>query len=299
MPKKTSPDHQAVLTQGSVPMKYLPELVRGEVAAVMGFSLVWFGVCAVLQDMKHSVLIVVMSCLLIRSSSAETLILQAGYTETNSITIATNEAVVIDYLDAQEGRAIYRGGSVTNTVWIRNGSAFAGPCEVTFESPGNAIVTFHRIHSPAVKTVVLAANETNTVTVSSNQILKFFPCFSTPGGGVMAKISRGAMTTTLAVSEGTQPFEFGAELNGPLTVELIGSSYLSDEPPLPDYRNFFTYYLNEDFLQVTANGYLQGPPGSYEVLVEKSNNLTNWSPVMVQATATAETRAFYRLRIQK
>jgi len=64
-------------------------------------------------------------------------------------------------------------------------------------------------------------------------------------------------------------------------------------------RQIFTYYFTDDFLQFTAEGYIKSPTGTFEVLVEKSTDLTQWLPVMVQNTATADSKAFYRLRIQK
>lgn len=65
------------------------------------------------------------------------------------------------------------------------------------------------------------------------------------------------------------------------------------------YRQVYSYFLTEDFLEITADGYLKGPSGTFEVVVEKSTDLTQWLPVVVQNTASSDTRAFYRLRIQK
>jgi hypothetical protein len=43
---------------------------------------------------------------------------------------------------------------------------------------------------------------------------------------------------------------------------------------------------------------IQGPTGAFQIAVEKSINLTNWSPTILQDVRDDQ-KAFYRLRITK
>ena len=58
------------------------------------------------------------------------------------------------------------------------------------------------------------------------------------------------------------------------------------------------YTFNEDFVAFPQLGYLQTPPGNFEIVVEKTTNLTNWFPVLSHNTTTDQ-RAYYRFRIAK
>ncbi len=226
-------------------------------------------------------LALVFSAVLGGRSFGETLVVSDG--ATNSIVVGTNESIIIDFIDTNSSYSIYKRSGMTNIVDVQKGSAFAGPSELLFFSY-STVVTFHRLQTIALTTVVLGANDTNTIVVPTNTTLKVF---ATDGSGKPI-VSRGSNSRTLVAS--------GCELTGPLTVTMTGHSetFLGSE-----YRQIFSYYFTEDFLQVTADGYLRGPSGTFEVLVEKSTDLTQWLPVMVQSTATSDTRAFYRLRIQK
>ena len=217
------------------------------------------------------------------SSTAETFI-SSG--ETNSILVGTNEAIIVDFVINE--LPTYRKTGFSSRVQISKGSAFAGPCEILYNDPQytgtEALVTFHRVQTLAMSTLVLGDGETNTVVVPSGKTLKLFAA-----GIGQARVSQGTNSANTGYGLAS-----GCELTGPLTVQFIGKSGV---PALE--RQVFSYYLVEDFIEITADGYLKGPTGTFEVLVEKSTDLAQWQPVMVQNTASADVRAFYRLRIQK
>lgn len=59
-----------------------------------------------------------------------------------------------------------------------------------------------------------------------------------------------------------------------------------------------SYTFAEDFVAFPELGYLQTPKGDFEIVVEKTTNLTNWFPVLSHNT-TSDQRAYYRFRIAK
>ena len=237
--------------------------------------------------MKHPIFIFVFCLAMVTlHAPAETFVISDG--ETNSIVVATNEAIIIDFVDSYSSYPIYRRGGVSNSVDLMPGSAFAGPSELIVSANSNSkVITFHRLQTVAVTTVVLGASDTNTIVVPTNKTLKIF---ATRGAGTLI-ISRGTHSAIIANLD--VAMRAGCELTGPLTVTMIGNGSPGD------YQRVFSYYFTEDFLEITADGYLKGPSGMFEVLVEKSTNLAQWLPVMVQNTASSDARAFYRLRIQK
>jgi hypothetical protein len=208
----------------------------------------------------------------------ETIVVPAG--ATNSIAVGNNEAILVDYASLNFGTVYYRQGGTNYLIPFNRHTALAGPSSITF--PSAAAVTFRRIQTPAIITVVLGSDETNMIAVPAGKTARVFPDIS--AGYV---VSQGTNSVRLENLPGD-----GFELTGPVTLTVTGYS-------LGQSRAAFSYFITEDFLEVTEDGYLHGPTGTFEVLVEKSTDLVSWAPVMVQNTVTADTRAFYRLRIQK
>jgi hypothetical protein len=210
---------------------------------------------------------------------AETIVVPNG--ATNSIVVGTNEAIIVDYTSFSFGGVFYGRGGTNYLVPFRRRSALAGPCEISF--PSASAVTFHRVQTSAIITLVLGSNQTNTIVIPSGKTARFFA--PDPSAGYL--IRQG--TNSLHLDE--LPDD-GFELTGPMILTVTGYS-------LGQSRAAVSYFITEDFVEVTAEGYLKGPTGTFEVLVEKSTDLVSWTPVMVQNTVIADSRAFYRLRIQK
>jgi hypothetical protein len=216
----------------------------------------------------------------------ETIVVKGG---TDSIVVGTNEAIIVDYTTDTPGGVFYGRGGTNYLVRFDRHTAWAGPCEFSFLGfpfPQSTAVTFRRVQTPAITTLVLGSNETTTIVIPPGKTAKFFA----GEVGQRSTISQGTNSVGLYVPDD------GLELAGPLTVTVAGRSYTDS---FGEHRAALSYFITEDFLEVTADGYLKGPTGTFEVLVEKSTDLLSWAPVMVQNTVTADTRAFYRLRIQK
>ena len=58
-----------------------------------------------------------------------------------------------------------------------------------------------------------------------------------------------------------------------------------------------SYYFTDEAAVIPELG-LQGPTGSFEIVIEKSVSLTNWLPVVNHNTSSDE-KAFYRFRISR
>ncbi len=82
-----------------------------------------------------------------------------------------------------------------------------------------------------------------------------------------------------------------AEFTGPGTLYLNSGVF-------PPYAKFISYFMAENAVALPGQGVLIGPSGSFAITVDKSSELKNWSPVIMQTTSDSA-QAFYRLRIQR
>jgi hypothetical protein len=55
-----------------------------------------------------------------------------------------------------------------------------------------------------------------------------------------------------------------------------------------------SYYVTDNFVSLPS-GVVQGGTGSFVLTVEKSSNLVDWFPVMIQPAAN-DSKSFYRLK---
>ena len=83
----------------------------------------------------------------------------------------------------------------------------------------------------------------------------------------------------------------GNDLDGPCTLQLSRKNTATTVLVM-------SYTFAEDFVAFPELGYLQTPKGDFEIVVEKTTNLTNWFPVLSHNT-TSDQRAYYRFRIAK
>ena len=102
------------------------------------------------------------------------------------------------------------------------------------------------------------------------------------------------------LAKGTNTFDAtnlrgNTEFSGPLEITLTVRNSTAD--PI-EKAAVYSYYFTEDFLVVPDFGFLQGPTGAFEITVQRSADLTNWFPVMVQNTSNDQ-KAFYRLKLAR
>ena len=218
---------------------------------------------------------------------------------TNRLVVGTNEALIIHAFGLSGGipngfqlikDTTTNSFALPGTCSLNSPIAVAGPCEFTFTK--SAIVSFRRIPTSAIQTVIVAPNtNSTTVSVPSNRtILIFNPlnaqAFS-PSFGVSATVSRG---TNIA------PFSVGgtygnAEITGP--ADLVFSVGGGQTEP-----NVISYVITDEAQIVPQGVTVQAPTGSFQFQVEKSDNLTNWVPAVIQNLQGYQ-KGYYRLRITK
>jgi hypothetical protein len=104
---------------------------------------------------------------------------------------------------------------------------------------------------------------------------------------VFASFSHPGSSVVYFTLEPNQPAEF----TGPGTLTLHSGV-------LPPYAKFISYFIAEDGFAIPNQRFIAGPSGSYAITVEKSFDLSHWSPVLFENTADAN-QAFYRLKIQR
>ena len=82
-----------------------------------------------------------------------------------------------------------------------------------------------------------------------------------------------------------------AEVTGPADLSFYVSS-VETEPKV------FSYVITDEAQIVPQGVTVQAPTGVFQLGVEKSTNLTNWVPVIMQ-TPREDQKSYYRLRITK
>lgn len=213
---------------------------------------------------------------------------------TNQLLIATNEMIVVSdqvgtLPDSPWPFTVFLvANGATNTLPIVGefnirgvGFHFVGPAELVLTNVEVGF-SFRRISAPYMKSVLLPPESSNTVVVPSGRTIRMLY-----GNKVVdyVSISRNGETGFLAVD---RP-QTGGEYSGPLTVRLR-----NDRP----YGVLIPYYFIEDAVVLPEQKLLMGPVGSFEILVEKSADLTNWIPVIAHTTSVDQ-KQFYRLRLTR
>jgi hypothetical protein len=158
--------------------------------------------------------------------------------------------------------------------------AFAGPMELIVTNQG--IVSYQLLQGSTIKSILVRSNSTPSIAVAAGKSVRFFRPSS---GRLSLAITKGSKTAIGELMTGKEEF------TGPVTLRPF------DQYPSSSV-SVVTYYDTEGFLVLPEQGLLRGPTGAFEISVEKSVDLTNWTPVMVQTTA-ADQKAFYRLKLSR
>ncbi len=205
----------------------------------------------------------------------------------NVLVVATNEAIMISSFQVADWTAPPQIISGTNSFSFSacgtegEPVALAGPLELVVND--GSLISFRRVKGSTIQTLFVRPNETALVNVPDGKTIRFFRNINCHY--FRLEITRG--TQTFATDQGG--FYGTEEFAGPISIRLVN---LGTSTGVQD----FSYYFTEGFLVLPELGLLQGGPGIYEISVQKSLDLTNWFPVVVQNTSSDQ-KAFYRLRI--
>ena len=235
-------------------------------------------------------LILLLSVVLIsglQSARAVLLIFPSG--QTNTLTIPAGETWKFDFVKSDRD-PLYGSpqiqlvqGGITNLININEIKVLSGAMRLIFSGENQFAIAYKKMNLPGVQTLIVRPGETNTVDV--------------PSGKTMRVIQDPAGSPIVVLRQGTNTFRFSdsvgqSTLDGPCTLEL------GLDPISGPLAHMMVYTFNEDFVAFPQLGYLQTPPGNFEIVVEKTTNLTNWFPVLSHNTTTDQ-RAYYRFRIAK
>ncbi|MEQ2006630.1 MAG: hypothetical protein ABMA26_07525 [Limisphaerales bacterium] len=211
---------------------------------------------------------------------------------TNRFLVATNEAVLVANGSGSSSAQVVKDGQNDSVRLLPaaavNGSlaplAIVGPCELIFTSA--SLLNFRRIPSGNIQTVILppgvTTNSQTTLTIPDGKAVTFFR----PSSSFGIYLQRGTNTFGPFYLEG------GDKMTGPLTITLtgtVGSGQLSA---------VYSYFISDGYSVVPQAAGIQAPVGAFQIAVEKSVNLTNWSPAILQDIRDDQ-KAYYRLRITK
>lgn len=159
-----------------------------------------------------------------------------------------------------------------------------------FAGGNQRAIAYGKLNLPMVHTVAVRPGETNTIDVVPGKTLKTLTKPHSDQGyfgssGTNMRLTQGSNTFSGFVFNVRYSFE------GPCTLQLSVTNTAITAAVM-------CYTFVEDFVEFPELGYLRTPAGDFEVVLEKTTNLTNWVPVLSHNT-TSDQRAFYRLRISK
>jgi hypothetical protein len=208
-------------------------------------------------------------------------------TSTNRLLVPTNSAIIItttlgDFTNSTQ--VVYQGSQFTQPYFapLENGTtyALAGPAELIFSNA--VLITYYQITNSAIYTQTIA-NDPICITLATNKTMRLFGV-PAPVNASFSQPGIGFVSFTL---QPNQPAEF----TGPGMLCLNSGVF----PPM---AKFISYFIAEDGFVLPGQRAISGPSGSYAVSVEKSFDLSTWSPVLLETTSDPD-KAFYRLRIQR
>jgi hypothetical protein len=208
-------------------------------------------------------------------------------TSTNRLLVPTNSAIIItttlgDFTNSTQ--VVLQGYQFTQSYFAPlesgNSYALAGPAELIFTNP--VVITFYRIMNSAIHSQGIG-NDPIGISIPTNKTMRLFGV-PAPVNASFSRIGSGSVSFAL---QPNQPAEFV----GPGTLFLNSGVF----PPL---GKFISYFFAEDGFVLPNQCAIAGPTGSYAIMVEKSFDLTSWSPVLLETTSDAP-QAFYRLRTQR
>ncbi len=165
-------------------------------------------------------------------------------------------------------------------------SALTGPAELRFTNA--VVVNYQLVYGSAIHSVLVANGETSEViTIPEGKRLKLFKTLGYLDHATI-QVTRGDVTIRHELGDGSE-HPGGEEFTGPLAIRVSAGGA---EPMV------VSYFITDDFLKIPEFGLLQGPTGTFEIAVEKSVDLTNWFPVVVDRTESVQ-KEFFRLRLSR
>jgi hypothetical protein len=238
--------------------------------------------------MKTACFIVLLLCASVQFVGAETFI--GPTTATNRLLVSSNSAIIItttlgDFTNSTQV-ALGGGAPFAQNYFapLQNGTvyALAGPAELIFSN--TVLFTFFRLTNSTIYSQGIA-NDPIGISISSNKTMHLF--------GVPAEVNANFIRL---ISAGGGSLSFLLEPNIPAEFTGPGTLYLNSGV-LPPYAKFISYFFDEDGFTLPDLRTISGPSGSSAIIVERSFDLQNWSPVLLQNTSDP-VKAFYRLGIQ-
>lgn len=244
-------------------------------------------------------------------------------TSTNSasqITVASNQVLIISAVrpsTLQVDASPYIPTEVDGATFATNGIqypfvlpcnnqrplAWAGPVTISFPTTNNPgainhgpyLISYQLIQSTNIQTIIIP--QTNS---SPGQF-----AFQIPAGrnahffSPLSLVIHGGSFVggTVTVSNATQYIQAvitgGEEIPGPATV-TVGQSLL----PYFPFCEVYSYYLTDSFVAAPEAGYIQGGTGKFQIAIESSQDLTNWTQVITYPTSSSQ-KGFYRMKVSQ
>lgn len=217
----------------------------------------------------------------------------------NHLMIPEKTAIVIKHLEGNEGMPMtwVKGGTpfpviISRTEGEYQRYAFAGPAELVF-SHTNTVVSYTSLATTNIATIVTFTNQPTVIDVPAGKRIRFFRVGPSNFGALFffdLKVEKGSDARLLTLWG-------GEEFDGPIRFTTI----LEQEGGTKGFHLRLISYLLTDDTEVVALSELGAvgvPAGSFQILIEKSSNLTDWVPI-VFSPIRSNGKEFFRFRISR
>ena len=247
------------------------------------------------QTSSRKVLILTTAFLISLSVRAE--IFLGSSNSVNSLVVASNEVILIsaariefnsDNMGSFSGQINLNGTMQPLGIYDTGEKplALAGPATLNFpaDSGTNSLpvcICFQRITGSSIQSLYVpvggSTNSFPSIQIPAGKTCHFFCPVGYSYSGFV-NVQTGSNTVNNIQILG------GEEFSGPANLTFSGALFSGA---------VVSFYQTDDALNL-PNGVLQGSTGSFVITVEKSADLKNWSPTMIQSTGESRA-AFYRL----
>lgn len=228
-------------------------------------------------------------------------------TNVNSLVVASNEVILISvaksdytfengYASYIEGRIDINGTPQSLGIdnYCEKPLALAGPATLSFPifpagtNSHPVCICFQRVQGTTIQSLYVPPGGASTaIQVSAGKTCHLFrPICANDGYNLVNTYIFADVQTTSNIVNNIQILG-GEEFSGPATLTFTNVHRFNTGAVV-------SFYLTDDSLNL-PDGVLKGPTGSFVITVEKSTDLTNWFPAMIQSTGESQA-AFYRLK---
>lgn len=184
-----------------------------------------------------------------------------------------------------------------------------GPYNLWIQSPINAVsLTFTKFRHSSMRTVILGSGETNKLAIEGGKDFTIYSSAYVWGSGYDKGVFALRDSYRAVIGGNSSGLAAPFIVHGPLMIEMVGYTYGPFDCPVGNQNDFLcafpiklavTYAISDRSVTGLPSGSVQVPSGPANLAIEKSTDLINWEPSVLQTIQVPDEKAFFRLRVDK